>query len=185
VTQDGGIGRNEPLRLAATVLLTALWIADLAVHHSTTQKVLGLVLVAVLVRITITDLEERRITNRVTFPAALAALGIGLVMHPSGLPAQLLAGFATGAFLTVVSLISRGGLGMGDAKLGLVLGLYLSRYVVLAMAVGLLTASFFGIGVLVVRGFREGRRTAIPLGPFLALGGAVALLAGPHLHLAA
>jgi leader peptidase (prepilin peptidase) / N-methyltransferase len=184
VTQHGGIGHSELLRRAAAVLLIALWAADLAVHHSSTQKVLGLVLVAVLVRITVTDLEERRITNRVTVSAALAALVIGLVMHPSGVPAQLLAGVATGGFLTCVSLISRGGLGMGDAKLGMVLGLYLSRYVVLAMAVGLLTASLFGIGMLVVRGFSEGRRTAIPLGPFLALGGAVALLAGPHLQLA-
>lgn len=184
VTKDGGIGRSEPLRRASAVLLVALWAADLAVHHSATQKVLGLVLIAVLVRITITDLEERRITNGVTVPAALAALVIGLVMHPSGLPTQLLAGLATGGFLTCVSVISRGGLGMGDAKLGLVLGLYLSRYVILAMAVGLLTASLFGIVMLVVRGFSEGRRTAIPLGPFLALGGVVALLAGPHLNLA-
>ena len=30
-----GIGRNEPLRIACTVLMIALWVADLAVHHST------------------------------------------------------------------------------------------------------------------------------------------------------
>jgi leader peptidase (prepilin peptidase) / N-methyltransferase len=182
--RKGGTGRNEPLRIAGTVLLIALWVADLAVHHSTVQKVLGVVLVAVLVRVTITDLEERRIKNGVTFPAAIAALGIGLVLHPSGVPGQLLAGVATGAFLMFFALASRGGLGMGDAKLGIVLGLFLGKYVLLAMLVGLCASAVFSIGVLAVRGFKAGRKTAIPLGPFLALGGVVALLAGPSLHLA-
>jgi leader peptidase (prepilin peptidase) / N-methyltransferase len=182
--RKGDTGRNQPLRLAGTVLLIALWVADLAVHHSTVQKVLGVVLIAVLVRITITDLEERRIKNRVTFPAAIAAVVIGLVLHPSGVPGQLLAGVATGAFLTFVALLSRGGLGMGDAKLGIVLGLYLGKYVLLAMVVGLGASAVFSIGVLAVRGIKIGRKTAIPLGPFLALGGVVALLAGPTLHLA-
>lgn len=183
-TRRGGIGRNEPLRLVGSVVMIALWVADLAVRHSTVQKVLGFVLIAVLVRITISDLEERRISNLVTFPAAVAALVIGLFLHPLGVPGQLLAGFATGAFLIFFALVSRGGLGMGDAKLGIVLGLYLSRYVLLAMVVGLAASAVLSVGVLAVKGLTVGRRTAIPLGPFLALGGVVALLAGPSLHLA-
>ncbi len=182
--RSGGLGRSEPLRIIGTILLVALWVANLAVHHSTVQKVLGFVLIAVLVRVTISDLEERRIKNAVTFPAALAALVIGLVLHPSGLPGQIVAGVATGAFLTLFALLSRGGLGMGDAKLGVVLGLYLGRYVVVAMVVGLLASAIFSLGVLAVRGISVGRKTAIPLGPFLALGGVVAVLAGPSLHLA-
>jgi leader peptidase (prepilin peptidase)/N-methyltransferase len=182
--RSAGFGRNEPLRIAGTVLLVALWVADLAVHHSTVQKVLGFVLIAVLVRITVSDLEERRIKNHVTFPAAVLALLIGLVLHPSGVPTQLVAGVATGTFLTLFAVLSRGGLGMGDAKLGVVLGLYLSRYVLLAMVVGLVASALFSIGVLATRGIGAGRRTAIPLGPFLALGGVVAVLAGPTLHLA-
>ncbi|MDE3134639.1 MAG: prepilin peptidase [Acidobacteriota bacterium] len=179
-----GIGRSEPLRLAGAVLLIGLWVADLVVHHTTVQKVLGLVLVAVLVQISVSDLEERRIRNVVTLPAAIAALVIGLALHPSGVPGQLVAGVATGAFLTVFAVLSRGGLGMGDAKLGVVLGLYLSRYVITALVVGLVASAIFSIGVLAVRGVKSGRKTAIPLGPFLALGGVVALLAGPTLHLA-
>jgi leader peptidase (prepilin peptidase) / N-methyltransferase len=182
--REDGTERNEPLRIAGTVLLIALWVADLAVHHSTVQKVLGVVLIAVLVRVTITDLEERRIKNRVTFPAAIAALVIGVLLHASGVPGQLLAGVATGIFLMFFALASRGGLGMGDAKLGIVLGLFLSKYVLLAMLVGLCASAVFSIGVLAVRGVKVGRKTAIPLGPFLALGGVVALLAGPSLHLA-
>ena len=181
---SGGLGRNEPLRIIAAVLLVALWAANLAVDHTKVQTVLGFVLLAVLVRVTISDLEERRIKNVVTIPAAIAAFVIGLVLNPSGLPGQVVAGVATGAFLTLFAVLSRGGLGMGDAKLGVVLGLYLSRYVVVAMVVGLVTSAIFSLGVLAVRGIRVGRKTSIPLGPFLALGGVVAVLAGPSLHLA-
>lgn len=174
--RGGGIGRSEPLRVAGAGAMVALWVADLLVHHTTTQKVLGLVLVAVLVTISISDLEERRIRNAVTFPAALAALLIGLVMHPDGVPGQVVAGVACGAALMLVALLTSGGLGMGDAKLGLVLGLYLSGHVVIAVLVGFAAAGLLSLVVLARRGLREGRRTAIPLGPFLALGGVVALL---------
>jgi prepilin signal peptidase PulO-like enzyme (type II secretory pathway) len=182
--RSAGIGRSEPLRIAGAVVLVALWAANVAVHHTTVETVLGFVLIAVLVQVTITDLEERRIKNLVTFPAAAAAVVIGLILHPSGVPAQLLAGAAAGAFLTLFAVVSRGGLGMGDAKLGVVLGLYLGRDVVLAMVVGLVASALFSLGVLAVRGVKAGRKTAIPLGPFLALGGVVAVLAGPSLHLA-
>jgi len=172
----GGIGRSEPLRVAAAAATVALWVADLVVPHSGTQKVLGLALVAVLCSVTVSDLEERRIKNRVTFPAAIVALAIGLALHPSGVPGQILAGVLAGAALTLVALLTRGGLGLGDAKLALVLGLYLSGRVVLALLVGFAAAGLLGLAVLARRGLREGRRTAIPLGPFLALGGVVALL---------
>jgi prepilin signal peptidase PulO-like enzyme (type II secretory pathway) len=176
-----GSGRSDPLRIAGTVLMIALWVFELKLHRSTAEHVLGLVLITVLVSVTVSDLEERRIKNSVTLPASIAALLIGLILHPSGLAGQVVAGFATGAFLTFFALISRGGLGMGDAKLGVVLGLFLSKYVIAAMAAGLLASAIFSVGVLAFRGLSAGRKTAIPLGPFLALGGIIALWLGPHM----
>jgi leader peptidase (prepilin peptidase)/N-methyltransferase len=176
----GGIGRNETLRLCVTVAMVALWAADLLVHHSNVQKVLGFVLIAVLARVTITDIEDRRIKNTLMIPASGLALVIGLVMHISGLPGQVLAGLATGAFLLFFALLPGGGLGMGDVKLGVVLGLFLSRFVLVALVAGLLASAIFSIGVLVTRGVSVGRKTKIPMGPFLALGGIVAVLVGPR-----
>jgi prepilin signal peptidase PulO-like enzyme (type II secretory pathway) len=175
-----GIGRNQPLRLSVAVAMVAIWVADLLVHHSHVEKVLGFVLIAVLARITVTDIEERRIPDRVTVPASAVALLIGLLMHTSGLPAQVLAGLATGVGLFVVALVSRGGLGMGDVKLGLVLGLFLSRYVVVALIAGVIASAIFSLGVLAKQGLSAGLRTKIAMGPFLAIGGVVAVLAGPR-----
>ncbi len=176
-----GVGRSQPLRIVAVVALGVLWAADLALPRTTAERVLGVALLAVLARVTVSDLEERRIPNRVTLPAGVLALLIGLLLDPSEVPGQILGGLATGVFLTLFAVLTRGGLGMGDAKLGLVLGLYLGHYVLLAMVLGLVASAVFSLGVLVRRGLRAGARTAIPLGPFLALGGAVALLAGPAL----
>jgi leader peptidase (prepilin peptidase) / N-methyltransferase len=178
--KPAGIGRSQPLRLAVTVAMVGLWVADLLVDHSHVQKVLGFVLIAVLARVTITDIEERRIKNTLMIPAFAAALVIGLVMHISGVPAQILAGLATGLFLFIFALVSRGGLGMGDVKLGFVLGLFLSKSVIVALVVGLIASAIFSVGVLIRRGATEGRKTMIPMGPFLALGGVVAVLVGPR-----
>ena len=74
---------------------------------------------------------------------------------------------------------------MGDVKLGVVLGLFLSRYVLVALVVGLLaSARLQPRRARQPAGSAVGRKTAIPLGPFLAFGGVVAVLAGPSLHLA-
>ena len=69
---------------------------------------------------------------------------------------------------------------MKVVKLGFVLGLYLSKYVLVALVVSLIASAIFSDGVLAKLGVGEGRKTKIPLGPFLALGGVVAVLAGPR-----
>ena len=67
---------------------------------------------------------------------------------------------------------------MGDVKLAAVMGLFLGRAVGPAMFVALLAGSLVGALVIARKGVREGRKTAIPFGPFLALGGVVGLFAG-------
>ena len=60
-------------------------------------------------------------------------------------------------------------------KLALLLGAALGTDVVSAVLVGTVAAALFG-GVLVLRNGSEARKGAIAFGPFLALGGIVALL---------
>ena len=82
-----------------------------------------------------------------------------------------------GAFL-LAALARPGGMGMGDVKLAGVLGLFLGAAVAPAILVALVTGVAVG-GVVIARvGAAAGRKTAVPFGPFLALGGIVAVLAG-------
>jgi leader peptidase (prepilin peptidase)/N-methyltransferase len=139
---------------------------------------LGIVLVTVLVPVAIIDFERRIIPNKITGPAAVLALVIGLALDMDFVPEQLIAGAAAGGFFLLAALAYPRGMGMGDVKLAGVMGLYLGRGVGLAVLVGLVAGVLVG-GVIVARvGSKQGRKTAVPFGPFLALGGIVALFAG-------
>ena len=67
---------------------------------------------------------------------------------------------------------------MGDVKLAAVMGLYLGRSVAVAILFAVLAGSIVGGLIIARRGVAEGRKTAVPFGPFLAAGGVFALLAG-------
>lgn len=161
----------------------ALAVSVVLVKHSAHDVALGLVLIGILVPVALIDLEHRIIPNRITLPAALAAVVIGLVTKPAGVPEQLIAGAAAGGFLLAFALAYPRGMGMGDVKLAGVLGLFLGRSVAVALLVGVLAATIVGVAVMARLGISRGRKTAVPFGPFLALGGVVGLLAGaPILH---
>jgi len=156
-----------------------LAVAVVAARHGTHDLALGLTLVALLVPIALIDLDHRIIPNLLTALGAVAALAIGAATRPAGVPEQLIAGAAAGGFLLLAALVRPGGMGMGDVKLAGVLGLFLGRDVAVALLVALLCGTVVGVAIMARRGTAEGRKTAIPFGPFLALGGVVALLAGP------
>jgi leader peptidase (prepilin peptidase)/N-methyltransferase len=90
----------------------------------------------------------------------------------------VIAAVAAFAFLFIAAIAYPAGMGMGDVKLAGMLGLFLGRSVGPAMLVALVAGTVAGAAVMARKGTREGRKTAIPFGPFLALGGLVGLYAG-------
>ncbi len=177
---------HEPISARYPVveaLSAALAVGVVVSRHSAHDLILGLVLVALLVPVALIDLEHRIIPNRITGPAAVAAIVIGLATRPSGVPEQLIGGAAAGGFLLLFALAYPRGMGMGDVKLAAVLGLYLGRSVAVAVLIGVMAAALVGGVVMARLGVARGRKTALPLGPFLAAGGVVALFAGaPIVH---
>jgi leader peptidase (prepilin peptidase) / N-methyltransferase len=139
---------------------------------------LALVLLFLLVPITVIDLERRIIPNAITVPGAAAAIIIGAIIDPGGLPQQLIAGAAAGAFLLIPALLYPSGMGMGDVKLAAMMGLFLGRDVAVALLVALIAGAVIGMGIMARVGVAKGRKTGVPFGPFLALGGIVAIFAG-------
>jgi leader peptidase (prepilin peptidase) / N-methyltransferase len=139
---------------------------------------LGIVLVTVLVPVALIDLEHRIIPNRITAPAAVIALAIGLALDMDFVVEQLIAGAAAGGFFLLAAIAYPRGMGMGDVKLAGVMGLYLGRGVGLAVLVGLVAGVLVGAIIIARVGAKEGRKTAVPFGPFLALGGLIAIFAG-------
>ncbi len=172
------ISARYPIVEALTAILA---VAVVVVKHSPRDIVLGLVLVAVLVPTALIDLDNRIIPNKIMLPAAILAVAIGLALAPSHVPEQLIAGAAAGGFLLLFALAYPRGMGMGDVKLAAVLGLFLGRSVAVAILGGVLAGTVIGLGIMAKVGVEKGRKTAVPFGPFLALGGIVGLLLGPTL----
>jgi leader peptidase (prepilin peptidase)/N-methyltransferase len=173
------IAARYPIVEATTALLFA---AVVAVHHANTAAlVLGLVLVAFLVPIALIDLDHRIIPNRLTAPAAVLAIVLGTALDPGGEVERLIAGAAACGVLALPSLLNPKAMGLGDAKLMGVLGLYLGGAVAPAFFVALIVGTVIGIAIVARVGMSKGRKTAVPFGPFLALGGVVGVLAGNEL----
>ena len=72
-------------------------------------------------------------------------------------------------------------MGMGDVKLAGMMGLFLGAAVAPALLIALVAGVFLGALVIARRGARAGRKTAVPFGPFLALGALVAVFVGHQL----
>jgi leader peptidase (prepilin peptidase)/N-methyltransferase len=175
---DTRISPRYPLVELATA---ALYVGVVATQDDAVRIVLGLLVVTALVPITLIDLDRRIIPNRITGPAALAALVAIVALDVDSLPESLIAAAAAGGFFLVAALVHPSGMGMGDVKLAGVLGLYLGRAVAPAVFIALICGVVVGAAVIARKGAREGRKTAVPFGPFLALGGLIAFFVGEDL----
>ena len=144
------------------------------------QLILGLAFVAMLAAITLTDLERRVIPNVILLTGAVTGVALVVATDPSSLPERLIAAAAAGGLLLLFALAYPRGMGMGDVKLAGVMGLYLGDAVAPALLIAVLAGTVVGVVVILTQG-AGARKVAVPFGPFLALGGVVALLAGDQL----
>lgn len=144
------------------------------------EAAIGLVFVTMLAVVTLTDLEQRIIPNKVLLAGAIVCLMIAAPTDPGGLPERGIAAIAAGGMLFAVALAYPQGMGLGDVKLTATMGLFLGRAVAPAILAALLAGSVVGLA-LIARHGSQARKMAIPFGPFLALGGVAGLLAGDQL----
>ena len=173
------ISARYPLLELVTALL---WVAVVAAKWDDAAAIaLGIVLVTLMVAVVPIDLEHRLILNKLTYPAAVLALVIGLALDPGGVPEQLIAAFAAGGFFLLAALAYPAGMGLGDVKLAFVMGLYLGRAVAPAVFVALILGVLVGVAVMARLGRERGRRTQVPFGPFLAAGSVLAIFVGESL----
>ena len=164
--------RRLPLVVAGTALLGG---ACGLVFGLELEALIAALFCWILVVITRTDLEHRLIPDKVILPGALAMLVLRTIDDPS--VEWVISALATGVVFFLIVLVYPSGLGMGDVKLSTFLGAGLGVAVVPAMFVGFFAAFLPALAMLFRQG-KDARKKAIPLGPFLALGGIVALFWG-------
>jgi len=174
-------GGSIPARYPAVELVTALLVAGCVWKFGLSGEALVAAFFCLaLVAVSATDVEHRIIPNRIVLPAAAAVLVMQTALRPS--PEWAIGAFGASGFLLAAALAYPRGMGMGDVKLALLMGAMLGKTVTVALMFGMLAAVVPGI-YLILRHGQAGRKTAIPFGPFLALGSVIALFAGaPLLH---
>ena len=115
------------------------------------------------------DLDHRIIPNRIVLFGLVSGIVLGLISAKAGVAFMAL-GMTTGfGLLLLVAVISRGQMGMGDVKIAAVMGVFLGwQAVLLAIFFAFSGGGLYGLFLIVFRG--KSRKTAVPFGPFLALG---------------
>ena len=169
-------GARIPSVYPAVELLTALLIAACVFTFGLSwEAAVAAFFCAVLVAISAIDLEHRIIPNRIVLPATAVVLVANTARDLS--PEWAIAGVCAFAFLLTAALVYPAGMGMGDVKLALLMGVALGKTVAVALMAGMVVAMIPSI-VLFARHGKKARKMGIPFGPFLAIGSIVALFWG-------
>jgi prepilin signal peptidase PulO-like enzyme (type II secretory pathway) len=166
--------------IAVQLAVPVLGLAMLATFGLVWSLIPFLWLVPVLVVAAAVDIRTMLIPRRIVwvgFWVGLALLTATTLV--TGSVEDLLRSLAGAALffgiLFITHMISPGGMGFGDVRLALLLGLYLGRISLMLTVVGLFLACVFGVAMgLAVRRASHGEKH-FPFGPGLALGTMVAI----------
>ena len=177
--------RERSNRLALVVVYTGLLFAA-------TPLVIGvnwvlpayLWFVALTVTLTLTDIADKLIPNRILFPGTAIAVALlygGSLIEGGALLRPLLGGAAYYAILLVLALVGpSGGMGGGDVKLGFLLGVFTAYpswdTLIVAVLVAFLVGGLVSL-ILIVTRLRD-RSDAIAFGPYLIWGAYASLAWG-------
>jgi len=146
----------------------------------TPEFVVAAAFLAMLIAITAIDLAHQIIPDVITLPGIVAGVVANLVTGRVAWLESLIGIAVGGGIFLVIILASRGGMGGGDMKLGAMFGAFLGwKLGLLAVLLGVLAGGVVALCLLLLG--KKGRKEAIPFGPFLALGGAIAFLWGDKL----
>lgn len=139
-----------------------------------------LVVLALLVLLTATDLEQRRLPHLLLDPLIVVAVAF-VPFNPSvTIPDAIIGGVAALTLLGLLGMVIRGGVALGDLYLVGALGLLLGwQGIFVAVFIGALLASVASLALLASR--RVGMKSYIPFGPFLVAGALISLLRDDHL----
>ena len=172
--------RISPRYPVVELLTAGAFAAVVAANGFDDDLLLELPFVAALIGLAAIDLDHRLLPNKIVYPLAAYGVLATLLVDRADLVENLVAGAGAFTFLFLAVLAYPRGMGMGDVKLAGAMGIYLGLSIIPALLIAFLAGSIVGLAMIAREG-ASARKKAVPFGVFLALGGIVALLAGPEL----
>jgi leader peptidase (prepilin peptidase)/N-methyltransferase len=161
--------------VGAGLLALGLALATFAVLGGGINALAWACVQVVLVALAAFDLATRRLPNAITLPCSVAALALRALFERSELVEVTVAGAAAFTAFFALAIVLRGGFGMGDVKLAGMLGFLLGVAVLPALLIGIVAGGVASVALLAAS--RARLKSSIAYGPYLAAGGAVAILA--------
>jgi prepilin signal peptidase PulO-like enzyme (type II secretory pathway) len=113
--------------------------------------------IAVMITVALIDHDHMIIPDKIVLPGALLGLGAAIAVDPQGWWTYLAGSLGAATFMFLLVMLWPGGMGPGDVKMALLMA---------------------AAGVFLLATRRRTRKDQIPFGPYLGLGGIVAVLAG-------
>ena len=177
-------GQAVSLRYPLVELLTAGFTTAVGTVFGMTA--LGgtyLVLIYILIVITVIDVDHMIIPDRLVglgLITGIAAIFVGAI--EIGWKDAFMGSFFYGGFLYLAGMLGKRifkkeAMGMGDVKLGVMMGLFLGwKMSVMSLYLSFLVASIVGLTAIITGQLSKGER--IPFGPFLAIGTVLAIFFG-------
>ena len=168
----------------ALLLLLPLWLllvgGILFTGGLQMRSLCGAGFAAVLLWLSYLDVRDGLLYDVITLPFAAVGFLFSLTGVLMPVANAVIGGTLCGVLFYCLYIAARGGLGGGDVKFAVGLGVWLGwEDAVVAVWIAFLLGGIAALFLLVTR--RRGRRDGIPFGPFLALGGYVAFVAGSAL----
>ena len=171
IPERWGTAWRHPFGLAA---IAAGGTVALLAFGATPHGVAMAFFLSVLVALALIDFQQRILPNAIVLPATVVLLAANSAIEPSRTGEWIAAAAGAAALLFVLHLVNPRGMGMGDVKLALLLGVALGGGVMTALLVASLAVWPVAIYLLARR--RNIRSAAIAFGPFLAFGAFAAAL---------
>lgn len=178
-------GRTGLVLAVGAALATGAWCAMTGVPGVGAAAALVLVAVAGAL-LAVIDARTHRLPDVLvlrSWVAVLVLLALGALVHgtPTTLGRAALGGAVAFCAYAALRLAYPPGLGFGDVKLAGPLGTALAGLGWAELAVGLLLPFLLGgvWSLVLLASRRADRRTAVPFGPFMVLGGALGAVVGP------
>jgi leader peptidase (prepilin peptidase)/N-methyltransferase len=181
-----------PIRILFVELGTGLLFTLLYLYYGLTWELaLTIVYSGMLIVLSIIDLEQKILPNKIVYPGIIFAFVVACIGTIFGFQPEYVAQFgfrlwivdsiigslAGFVLLFIVAMIFKGGMGWGDVKLAGMVGMIVGFPLVF---VSLFIAIILGgviAGLLLLTGIKK-RKETIPFGPFIALATIITLLWG-------
>ena len=182
--RSSGTAPSSRRRLIVALITAVLFAVEAVAIGITPELLPALLLTALIVPASAIDLAHRIIPDVINLPGAAAVYVVSVAVAPERWLELLLGGLGCFAFFWVAHRFYPSGMGYGDVKMALMIGLGLGHYSFVALLAAFLASNVVAIALFARYGSKA-RKMGIPFGPFLAFGAVVALIWGaqisPHL----